>query len=237
MTLVLTADNDARTGPLVGCESSRHNSKFYGYVYCTTNNINGKVYIGLKSSQEFNETYLGSGVRLAKAIKHYGRQVFSVVSLVWCETVEDLNEVEKKLIARYRQALGWDNVYNLDEGGYHAGYQGTKRTVAVIQQIIATKQSETREVKLSISRKISQAKKGKQTTSTLGKCHRDETLGLMSEKQKLRHKLSPRSQATIEKWRESRKGWTPTLEYRQKMSIVMKAVRARSRNFQALSTI
>lgn len=41
-----------------------------GYIYKTTNLINGKIYIGQKRSKKFlKERYLGSGKILKKAIK------------------------------------------------------------------------------------------------------------------------------------------------------------------------
>lgn len=43
-----------------------------GFIYKTTNTINGKSYIGLCSSAKRFENYLGSGVLLKQAIKKYG---------------------------------------------------------------------------------------------------------------------------------------------------------------------
>ena len=43
-------------------------------IYCTTNLINGKKYIG--SDTNNNPYYLGSGVSIIKAIKKYGRNNF-----------------------------------------------------------------------------------------------------------------------------------------------------------------
>jgi hypothetical protein len=44
------------------------------YVYKIINIINGKIYIGKHSSTDINrDSYLGSGIAIAKAIKKYGR--------------------------------------------------------------------------------------------------------------------------------------------------------------------
>ena len=53
----------------------------FGYVYKTTNLINGKIYVGLKRSNVFIPTYLGSGgckingkqSGLLGAIEKYGK--------------------------------------------------------------------------------------------------------------------------------------------------------------------
>lgn len=44
------------------------------FIYKTTNNINGKIYIG--KSETTNEHYLGSGIYLQRAIKKYGKNNF-----------------------------------------------------------------------------------------------------------------------------------------------------------------
>ena len=55
----------------------------YGFVYITTNLINGKRYIGRCKFDTTRpnawKTYLGSGVALKLAVKKYGRQNFKKV--------------------------------------------------------------------------------------------------------------------------------------------------------------
>ena len=46
------------------------------YIYLTTNLINGKKYIG-KHYGEINDSYLGSGILIKKAIKKYGSNNFT----------------------------------------------------------------------------------------------------------------------------------------------------------------
>ena len=58
----------------------------YGFVYMTTNNINGMKYIGMHKSDDMNDNYLGSGVALHKAIKQYGKENFTRIIL---DTAED----------------------------------------------------------------------------------------------------------------------------------------------------
>lgn len=89
----------------------------FGYIYLTTNDINGKVYIGKCENSHFKSEYLGSGLNLGRSIAKYGIRSFSVMVLVYVSTLKELNELEKKFVARYREALGRENVYNIADGG------------------------------------------------------------------------------------------------------------------------
>lgn len=89
----------------------------YGYIYKTTNKVNNKIYIGQKKSDKFlNEKYLGSGVRLKSAIKHYGKTNFTVDLLQECFSEEELNEREIYYIKKY-DSQNPDIGYNLQAGG------------------------------------------------------------------------------------------------------------------------
>lgn len=157
--------------------------KPYGYIYCTTNEVNGKVYIGL-SSGEFDRNYLGSGVLLVKAVKKYTRKSFSVMPIVYVDTIEELNKTEKKLIARYRFALGFDNVYNIDEGGYHDGFAGSKRSRETSEKCRLGNLG--KHVSIESRKKMSIAKKGKPSwnkgtdlSGMKGKKHSQSTIDKM----------------------------------------------------------
>ena len=84
----------------------------YGYVYLITNNINGKKYIGLRSSSTFDDSYWGSGKLIQKAIAKYGRENFTREILHWCETPEQLVECEQREIIN-RNAADSSEYYNL----------------------------------------------------------------------------------------------------------------------------
>ena len=68
---------DLTHGIMVDSYVKRH------YVYCTTNQINGKRYIGqhvtyLETKEEMlNDGYLGSCVLLLRAFRKYGRRSFT----------------------------------------------------------------------------------------------------------------------------------------------------------------
>lgn len=49
------------------------NQVFY-FIYCTTNMVNGKIYVGKHKTTRLNDGYIGSGKLLKHAINKYGRE-------------------------------------------------------------------------------------------------------------------------------------------------------------------
>ena len=96
-----------------------------GFIYKTTNTINGKSYIGLCSSAKRFENYLGSGVLLKQAIKKYGADNFKREILEECDSEKDLREAEKRWIDHFN-ATESKKFYNLHEGG-RGGYIPKKK--------------------------------------------------------------------------------------------------------------
>lgn len=88
----------------------------YGYVYKTTNLINGKIYIGQHKEGKFNSFYLGSGIKIKHAIKKYGKENFTVEIVEECEDLQSLNEKEKYWIEFYNARDGSIG-YNISAGG------------------------------------------------------------------------------------------------------------------------
>lgn len=89
----------------------------YGFVYETTNLINGKKYIGKhKRTQDINDPddswYLGSGKHLLRAVDKYGSENFSRIILCECTSEDDLQEKEKFYIDKYN-AVDDPTYYNL----------------------------------------------------------------------------------------------------------------------------
>lgn len=90
----------------------------YGFIYKTTNNVNGKMYIGKRTYDKDGkwETYLGSGTLLKRALKKYGKDNFSRTILQECEDLSELNSSEKYWIDYY-DATKNDMFYNISGGG------------------------------------------------------------------------------------------------------------------------
>lgn len=86
-------------------------------LFETTNNINGRKYIGVRTLQNTpsDNCYLGSGKILRQAIKKYGRKAFTRKILV-IGTSEYCYELEAKLVTP-EWVASKDN-YNVSVGGW-----------------------------------------------------------------------------------------------------------------------
>lgn len=87
---------------------------YYGYIYRTTNLVNGKTYIG-QHKKTNNKIYRGSGTILQKAFKKYGLDNFKTEELLWCKNKEELNRMEELFI--YEERLIGKAEYNISSGG------------------------------------------------------------------------------------------------------------------------
>lgn len=94
-------------------------------IYCTTNLINGKKYIGKDAFN--NPKYLGSGKHFKNAVKKYGRENFKKQTLQDCISIDDLNESEIYWID-YFGAVNSGLFYNIAYGGSTINLKGSKLT-------------------------------------------------------------------------------------------------------------
>ena len=115
----------------------------YGFVYITTNHVNGKQYIGQRKYDKQGKwkEYLGSGIILSRAIEKYGLKNFSKEIIEECKTKKILNDREIYWI-NYYNAVESDNFYNIASGGDGgntiAGYTDDQR------KLLSTKLSNMR---------------------------------------------------------------------------------------------
>lgn len=87
---------------------------YYGFVYITTNLLNGKKYIGKRSFKDGWIEYLGSGTLLREDIKKFGEKNFKKELIEICKTEEILNERESYWIKHF-DAKKSDDFYNLTD--------------------------------------------------------------------------------------------------------------------------
>ena len=83
-------------------------------IYKTTNLVNGKYYIGAHRTENKNDSYLGSGVALRKAIQKHGIENFSREIIEECDSQDSMFDRERELIS---EVLADPLSYNMREGG------------------------------------------------------------------------------------------------------------------------
>lgn len=183
----------------------------YGFIYITTNMVNGKRYIGQKMFRDGWKYYLGSGTALKRAIKKDGYKNFhrDIVAIAYSK--EELDNLEIEWIQNYN-AVKSDAFYNIADGG-HGGNKFAGKTdeeIKVIMEKIAQKTrgrkvsieerkrkskslkgkyvfaNKTEEERREIYKKASLSKKGK-VSWMKGKHHSKETRKKISESNKGEH--------------------------------------------------
>lgn len=84
------------------------------YIYKITNLLNGKVYVGKHTCDTIENSYMGSGVAIKRAIKKYGLENFKKEIVCICLNENEQNEKEIFWIEKFGT---FDNGYNLTKGG------------------------------------------------------------------------------------------------------------------------
>lgn len=67
-------------------------------VYKITNNVNSKIYIGVHSTEDINDSYMGSGVNIKKSIAKHGIENFSKDILFIFDSYEEMMAKEAELV-------------------------------------------------------------------------------------------------------------------------------------------
>lgn len=157
----------------------------YGYIYKTTNNVNGKIYIGQHRSDDFDPDYYGSGKILKKAIKKYGIENFSVSVLTYCNSKSEMNSLERQLIKIYdsrNPSIGYNIAYGGEGGDLVSclSEDDHKRFSEMMSEysrrgVIGNKGKHLSE---EHRRKISEGNKGKKMSKEAIEAHRLKVTGL-----------------------------------------------------------
>lgn len=90
-------------------------NKKYNYFYKITNNINNHYYYGIHSTDNLEDGYMGSGVRLRKAYKKYGVENFTKEILKFFDTRKEASDYECEIVTE--ELVKENDCYNSVIGG------------------------------------------------------------------------------------------------------------------------
>ena len=95
----------------------------YNYFYKITNNINNHFYYGVHCTDNLNDGYMGSGVRLKYAYKKYGIENFSKEILKFFDNIQEAYEYEAEIVTE--DLVHNSECYNIQCGGEGWNTYGT----------------------------------------------------------------------------------------------------------------
>lgn len=169
---------------------ARKEKKFH-FIYKTTNLLSGKYYIGMHSTDNLDDGYLGSGKRLRYSINKHGAENHVREILEFVDSREELKKREKEIVNL--NELAKEDCMNLIIGGQGGIFseEHHKKMKEGASRWMSTKW-ENEEFKIMIAKASGNRmkqyhKEGKIKYDTFsGKSHSEESKKLISEKAKLR---------------------------------------------------
>ena len=160
--------------------------KKYHFIYKTTNLLSGRYYIGMHSTDDLNDGYLGSGTYLKRSINKHGKDNHSIEILEFVNSREELVAREKEIVSL--QEIAKKECMNLKVGGT-GGYSDIKHVESRQKARAEGHRRYFDSIKSNPdlykehSQKISKVKKGQEGTFK-GRHHSEETKKRMSESKK-----------------------------------------------------
>lgn len=170
-------------------------------IYQITNKLNGKTYVGSHKTKQLDDTYMGSGKILRRAIAKYGEDNFTKDILFVFDNPEDMYGKEAEIVNE--SFVSRTDTYNLKVGG-EGGWDYINGNKDIIQKRGAKAAATTHEIlrerykddpkqwtshmhTQEVYDKIKEAKRlNPLPHNWLGKKHTEETRKLMSESAKAR---------------------------------------------------
>jgi hypothetical protein len=162
------------------------------YLYKTTCNVTERYYVGIHSTNNLDDGYMGSGKRLRRSIRKYGIENHTKEILEFFESRETLIEAEKKAITS--EMITDKNCMNLmggGTGGFISEEQQKHRSICAnkvlnekLKNDIEFKEKWLDSVKKGVQKAIDDGKMKtwKDTYNWSGKTHTEETKEKISKK-------------------------------------------------------
>jgi hypothetical protein len=172
--------------------SLKEGRKRIQFVYKTTNLLNGTYYIGVHSTWNIDDSYLGSGNRLTRAVKKYGKENFKREILEFFETNKEAYLYEAHIVSQ--ELLNDPLCLNLRPGGLGGFYnEAHQKKLSIAGNASPKKDRSGVAMRLwkdeEYREKVSKSLAGKQ--SFLGKVHSDES------KQKIRESMKNKGSGNL----------------------------------------
>jgi hypothetical protein len=101
--------------------------KTYHFIYKTTDTRNGNFYIGMHSTDNLNDGYVGSGNRLRKLIYKHGKEIFNMEILEFLPDRTSLKKREEEIVNS--ELLKEEKCLNLRTGG--DGFNSEEALIAI----------------------------------------------------------------------------------------------------------
>ena len=159
--------------------------KKYHFIYKTTNLLSGRYYIGMHSTDELNDGYLGSGTLLRRSINKHGKENHSIEILEFLNSREELAAREKQIVSL--QEIAKKECMNLKVGGL-GGLSSEKHKQNFINAGLDSRKVCRQDLKWvawhSVQIKLGQEKSNFNHKTFLGKTHTTETIEKMRESRK-----------------------------------------------------
>lgn len=83
------------------------------------------IYVGQHQTENLDDGYMGSGLRIQRAIEKYGIDNFEKTILFECSSEEEMNKKEAEIVNE--DFIARDDVYNITLGG-HGGWNYVNQT-------------------------------------------------------------------------------------------------------------
>ncbi len=161
--------------------------KKYHYIYKTTCKVTGRYYIGMHSTDNLEDGYLGSGKRLWNSLNHYGKENHFKEILEFLPDRSSLKRREKEIVTT--ELIGESQCMNLvigGEGGFISLSGCTKGGIiasAIIKNRLKNDVEFAKKYKQTFIENVKKSHKAKKYNYNTfeGKRHSEDTKKLMSE--------------------------------------------------------
>ena len=163
---------------------ARAQRRRFHFIYKTTCSVTGRYYLGMHSTDNLDDSYIGSGQQLWRSIKKHGLETHSLQILEHLSSREELVKRETEIINE--DVLKDPLCMNLKEGG-HGGWDH----INVRRAMSGWTDKEREAARQNMRRLNAQMWEGKREmllrnlgTGMLGKTHSEESRRKMSEAHK-----------------------------------------------------